>query len=49
MMMLSRFLTIFPLAGLAFATICGDYLPACQAVEEAITDASDVYYPGQYD
>ena len=46
--MLSRFLTIFPLAGLAFATTGKDYRSACQAVETTISDTSKVYYPGEW-
>lgn len=51
-MILDRILTIFPLAGLQFAglqfpTIWGDYRSACQAVETVISNASDVYYPGE--
>jgi len=48
-MIFSRFLTIFPLAGLAFATIGEDYLPTCREVEAAISNASNVYYPGEYE
>ena len=49
MVILSRFLTIFPLAGLAFATVREEYLPACHAVEAAISNASNVYYSGEYE
>ena len=48
-MILSRFLTIFPLAGLAFAIISEKYRPACRAVEAVISNASKVYYPGEYE
>jgi len=48
-MIFSRFLTIVPLAGLAFATTGENYLPACRAVQGAISDASKVYYPGEYE
>ena len=44
--MLSRFPTILALAGLAYAA-GNDYLPACHAVEAAISHASQVYYPGE--
>lgn len=47
-MILGRFLTKFSLVGLAFATIYEEYLPACRAVEAAISNASKVYYPGEY-
>jgi len=47
--MLSRFLAIPALAGLAFATTRKDYLKACKKVEAAISSASDVYYPGEYE
>ena len=46
-MILSRFLTIPPLAGLAFATVYEKYFPACRAVEAAISNASKVYYSGE--
>jgi len=46
-MMLSRFFTILALAGLAFAAIDEGYLTVCQAVEVAISNASEVYYPGE--
>ena len=48
-MILSRFLTFSPLAGLAFATVREEYLPACRAVEVAISNASKVYYSGEYE
>ena len=44
--MLSRFLTIPALAGLAFGTTGKEYLLACKAVERVISNASEVYYPG---
>lgn len=45
--MFSRFLTIFSLVGLAFASIGEEYRSACQVIEEVISDASGVYYPGE--
>jgi len=47
--MLNRFFAILPLVGLAFATADEGYLPACRAIEAAISNASDVYYPGQFE
>ena len=47
--MLNRFFAILLLVGLAFATADEGYLPACRAVEAAISDASNIYYPGQSD
>ena len=47
-MLLSRFLTISVLAGLASATADKEYRSACKAVEAAISNASKVYYPGEY-
>jgi len=46
-MMLSRFLAILPLVGLAFATLDEWYGLVCQVVEVAISNASNVYYPGK--
>ena len=46
-MVLNRFLAIFALVGLAFATVDDEYRPACQAVEAAISNASKVYYSGE--
>ena len=46
-MVFSRFLTILVLAGLAFVTADGNYLSACQAVKAAMSNASNVYYPGE--
>ena len=46
-MMPSRFFTTLTLVGLAFAAIDEGYLTACQAVEVAISNASEVYYPGE--
>jgi len=46
-MILSRFFTTLALVGLAFTTIDEGYLTACQAVEVAISNASEVYYPGE--
>jgi len=48
-MILSRFFTTSALVGLAFAAIDEGYLTACQAVEVAISNASEVYYPGESD
>ena len=48
-MMFSRFLTISPLVGLVFATIGEGYLPACREVEAAISNASNIYYPGEHE
>ena len=48
MVMLSRFLAVSALVGLASATPNSDYLAACRAVEAAISTASDVYYSGEY-
>jgi len=47
--MLSRLLTVLALTGLGFAAIGDEYLPACKAVEVAISNSSKVYYPGKYD
>jgi hypothetical protein len=30
-----------------FATVGSEYRPACEAVGAAISDASNVYYPGE--
>jgi len=46
--MLSRLLTIPALTRLAFFTIGDEYHQACKAVEVAISNASEVYYPGEY-
>lgn len=45
-MMLSSLLTISALAGLGFATTSNEYRLACKAVEAAISNMSNVYYPG---
>jgi len=47
--MLGRLLKISALTGLAFSTIDDEYRQACKAVEAAISNTSDVYYPGEYD
>ena len=46
-MVLSRFLAILPLVGLAFATLDEGYGLVCQGIEVAISNASNVYYPGE--
>jgi hypothetical protein len=46
-MLLSPFLTVSVLAGLALATANKEYCAACKAVETAISSASKVYYPGE--
>ena len=46
-MILSCFFTTLALVGLAFAAIDEGYLTACKAVEVAISNASEVYYPGE--
>jgi hypothetical protein len=46
-MLLSPVLTISALAGLSLATINEEYYTACKAVETAISNASNVYYPGE--
>jgi len=47
--MLNRLLTILAFTGLGSATITNGYRQACKAVEAAISNASEVYYPGEYD
>ena len=47
-MLLSPFLTVPVLAGLALATT-EEYCAACKAVETAISSASKVYYPGGHE
>jgi len=47
--MLNRFVTILALTGLAFATAGSKYRLACEAVDAAISEASEVYYPGEYE
>lgn len=44
--MLSSFLAIVALGGLGFAATGNEYRPACEAVEAAISKASNLYYPG---
>jgi len=46
--MLSRLLTVLALTGLGFAAIDDEYRSACKAVEAAISNASNVYYPGEW-
>jgi len=46
--MLGRLLTISALAGLAFSAVGDGYHHACKAVEAAISNASEVYYPGKW-
>jgi hypothetical protein len=46
-MLLSPFLTVSALAGLALATTNEEYCAACKAVETVISNASNVYYPGE--
>ena len=48
-MLLSPFLTVPVLAGLALATTNEEYCAACKAVETAISSASKVYYPGGHE
>ena len=45
-MLLSPFLTVSALAGLAL-TATEEYRAACEAVETAISSASNVYYPSE--
>jgi hypothetical protein len=46
-MRLSPFLTVSALVGLALATANEEYCAACKTVETAISNASNVYYPGE--
>ena len=46
-MFLSPFLTVSALAGLALATTNEEYCAACKAVETAISNATNIYYPGE--
>ena len=46
-MLLSAFLIVSALVGLALATTNEEYCAACRAVETAISNASNVYYPGE--
>lgn len=48
-MILSRILATFALAGLASATGDKECYSACKVVEAAISNLSDVYYPGKYE
>ena len=48
-MILNCFFAILPLVGLAFTTVDEGYLTACLAIEAAISNASNIYYPGQSD
>jgi len=45
--MLTYFFVILALVVLKFITIYKGYRPACRAIEVAISNASDVYYPGR--
>jgi len=45
--MLGCLLTISALTGLAFSAVGDEYRQACKAVEAAISNASEVYYPGE--
>ena len=45
-MLFSPFLTVSALVGIALATN-EEYCAACKAVETAISNASNVYYPGE--
>ena len=47
-MILSRLLTIPALTGLALATTGTDYSRACKLVEARISNASGIYYSGEY-
>ena len=47
-MMFIRLLTILALAGLTLAAIGQEYRPVCEAIEVAISNASKVYYLGEY-
>ena len=46
-MVLSAFLTVLALAGLALAATGKDCHAACKAVEIVISNESNVYYPGE--
>ena len=46
-MRFNHFLTVSALVGLAFAATNEEYCAACKAVETAISNASNVYYPGE--
>ena len=48
MVTLSRFLAVSAFVGLASAAPNSTFRAACQAVEAAISTASDVYYWGEY-
>jgi len=47
--MLTGVLTVLALTGLGLAAIGDEFRLACKAVEAAISNASDVYYPGEFD
>jgi len=47
--MLNDLLTVLAIIGLWYATTGNKYRPACKAVEVAISDASKIHYPGEYD
>jgi hypothetical protein len=46
-MLFSPFLAVSALAGIALAITNEEYCAACKAVETAISNASNVYYPGE--
>ena len=46
--MLSHFLAVSAFVGLVSTTTNSKYRAACQAVDAAISTASDVYYPGKH-
>jgi len=47
--MVNRLVTILALTGLAFAAADSENRSACEAVDAAISEASEVYYPGEYE
>jgi len=47
--MLNRLLTFLAFTRLGSATIVNGYHQACKAVEAAISNTPNVYYPGEYD
>jgi len=47
--MLNCLLTILALTGLGSAATGIEYRPACETLEDVISDASKVYYPGEHD
>ena len=46
-MLSSPFLIVSALVGLVLAATNEEYCAACKAVETAISNASNVYYPGE--